>query len=272
MILSALRLLVALLLILIPTAFLRLLYILPSTSRRRSKCSKKSVSHMVVVLGSGGHTAEMMSLLRDIDPSRYTHRTYIVSSGDSFSTGKALEIERIIQSKNTNSRQDQDQNLDFEPTKAEETSVETGTWDVKTVPRARKIHQSLYSTPFSSLRCFIGCLRALVETARTSKAVPFEYPDVLITNGPATAVMVVLAAMFLKFFGVAPVGKMKTIYVESWARVKTLSLSGKVLLGMGVCDRFLVQWEALARRINGDGDGDGGGRRKKVEWVGFLVE
>lgn len=80
--------------------------------------------------------------------------------------------------------------------------------------------------------------------------------------------MVVLASVFLKFFGVALVEEMKIIYVESWARVRTLSLSGKVLLGMGVCDRFLVQWEVLARRINGDGDG----RRKKVEWVGFLVD
>ncbi|PVH84454.1 glycosyltransferase family 1 protein [Cadophora sp. DSE1049] len=267
MIPSALRLLVAALIILVPTAFLRLLYILPSASRRCPKAPKPSVSHMVVVLGSGGHTAEMMSLLRDIDPRRYTHRTYIVSSGDSFSTGKALEIERIIQGKHKLAAQDLDEQ-EQEPTKAGGTDLETGTWDVKTVPRARKIHQSLYTTPFSSLWCFIGCLRALIETARTSKATPFEYPDVIITNGPATAVMVLLAAMFLKFVGVAPVGKMKTIYVESWARVKTLSLSGKVLLRMGICDRFLVQWEVLARRINGDGDG----RRRKVEWVGFLVE
>ncbi|KAK0107168.1 UDP-N-acetylglucosamine transferase subunit [Cadophora gregata] len=264
--LSALRLLVAALLILVPTAFLRLLYILPSTSRRRSNPTKPSVSHMVVVLGSGGHTAEMMSLLRDIDPRRYTHRTYIVSSGDSFSTGKALEIERTIQAKQKLGEQNHEQ--DHEPTKAGETSLNTGTWDVKTVPRARKIHQALYTTPFSSLWCFIGCLRALIETARTSKATPFEFPDVIITNGPATAVMVLLAAMFLKFVAVAPVGKMKTIYVESWARVKTLSLSGKVLLRMGICDRFLVQWEALARRINGEGDG----KKRKVDWVGFLVE
>jgi len=224
---------------------------------------------MVVVLGSGGHTAEMMSLLRDIDPRRYTHRTYIVSSGDSFSTGKALEIERVIQGKHKLPAQDQvGQEQEQEPTRAGEKSLETGTWDVKTVPRARKIHQPLYTTPFSSLWCFIGCLRALVETTRTSKATPFEYPEVIITNGPATAVMVLLAAMFLKFVGVAPVDKMKTIYVESWARVKTLSLSGKVLLTMGICDRFLVQWEALATRINGEGDG----RRKKVEWLGFLVD
>ncbi|CZT06278.1 hypothetical protein WAI453_006286 [Rhynchosporium graminicola] len=262
MILSALRLLVAALLILVPTTFLRVLYIIPSTSRRRSRPSESAVSHMVVVLGSGGHTAEMMSLLRDVDPSRYTHRTYIVSSGDGFSTDKALEIERTIQAKHIRSAQEQ------EPTNAGEMHAMTGTWDVRTVPRARKIHQPLYSTPFSSLWCFIGCLRVLVEIARTSKATPGQYPDVLITNGPATAVMVVMAAMFLKFFTVAPTETMKTIYVESWARVKTLSLSGKVLLRMGVCDRFLVQWEALAERINGEEQG----KRKKVEWVGFLVE
>ncbi|EKD13820.1 uncharacterized protein L3040_005561 [Drepanopeziza brunnea f. sp. 'multigermtubi'] len=257
MALSALRVLIAALLIVLSTAFLRLLYIIPSTSRRRPNVRKTSPSHMVMVLGSGGHTAEMMSLLRDTDPRRYTHRTYIISSGDSFSARKALDIERLIQSK---------QRRGQEPTQAGETDCMTGTWDVKIVPRARKIHQPLWTAPFSSLWCFVGCLKALRTTAQTSKVAPGHYPDVIITNGPATAVMVILAALSLKFFAVAPTSKMKIIYVESWARVKTLSLSGKVLLKMGICDRFLVQWETLAKTINGNG------ARKKVEWVGFLVE
>jgi beta-1,4-N-acetylglucosaminyltransferase len=112
----------------------------------------------------------------------------------------------------------------------------------------------------------MGCIRALYATAQTSKVAPLEYPDVIITNGPATAVMVILAATLLKFFAVAPVWKMKIIYVESWARVKTLSLSGKVLLRIGICDKFLVQWESLANTTNGTG------ARQKVEWKGFLVE
>ena len=107
---------------------------------------------------------------------------------------------------------------------------------------------------------------ALHKTSTTSIAAPFEYPDVIITNGPATAVMVLLANFLLKFLGFAPLWKMKTIYVESWARVTKLSLSGKVLLRMGICDKFLVQWEGLAQSINGNG------ARKKVEWRGFLVE
>lgn len=197
---------------------------------------------MMVVLGSGGHTAEMMSLLRDIDPRKYTRRTYIVSSGDTFSAGKAKDIEHLIQSKHA-------------------AKPEFGTWDVKIVPRARKIHQSLYTAPFSALWCLCGCLRTLYTTSTR-----YEYADVIVTNGPATAVIVILAASLLKFFGIAPLWKMKIIYVESWARVKSLSLSGKILLFMGICDRFLVQWEALAENINR------GSSKKKVEWVGFLVE
>ncbi|KAH8685535.1 oligosaccharide biosynthesis protein Alg14 like-domain-containing protein [Tricladium varicosporioides] len=261
-ILSALRLLVAALLVIATTAFLRLLYVLPAFawSRRhpRAKSPKTTPSHMVIVLGSGGHTAEMMSLMREIDPTRYKHRTYVMSSGDNFSSSKALEIETQIQSKHN-----APQSHTTGP--GNENHI-TGIWDMKVVPRARKIHQPLYTTPFSSLWCLFGCLRTLYETARDSKATPGQYPDVIITNGPATAVIVILAATILKYFALAPVWKMKIIYVESWARVKTLSLSGKVLLKLGICDRFVVQWEALAKIINDNG------KKEKVEWHGFLVE
>ncbi|KAE8453107.1 hypothetical protein EG329_012294 [Mollisiaceae sp. DMI_Dod_QoI] len=259
--LSVLRLVIAVLFLILTTAFLRASYILSVVSRQRQNKSPKSPkvgpSHMVIVLGSGGHTAEMMSLLRDIDPRRYFHRTYIVSSGDSFSTSKAHEIERTIQLKYRSSADN--------PTEAEEFDSCTGIWDVKVVPRARKIHQPLYTTPFSSIWCLVKCLHALHSTAKTSRAAPGEYPDVIITNGPATAVIVILAAAILKFFAIVPLNKMKTIYVESWARVRTLSLSGKILLRAGICDRFLVQWEILAKSINGNSP------KQKVEWVGFLV-
>ncbi|KAH6674591.1 glycosyltransferase family 1 protein [Halenospora varia] len=261
-VLSALRLLFAAFLIVATTAFLRLLYVLPTFawSRRdpRAKSPKTFPSHMVIVLGSGGHTAEMMSLMREINPTRYKHRTYVMSSGDDFSSSKALEIETRIQSKHNTPQS-------YTTTPGGEDPI-TGVWDVKVVPRARKIHQPLYTTLFSSLWCLFGCFRALYEIARDSKAAPGQYPDVIVTNGPATAVIVILAATILKYFALAPVWKMKIVYVESWARVKTLSLSGKVLLKLGICDRFVVQWEALAKIINGPA------KRKRVEWHGFLVE
>lgn len=212
---------------------------------------------MVIVLGSGGHTAEMMSLLRGINPRRWAHRTYIISSGDNFSAGKAREIEAGIQAKYTHSST---------PSESGVPHPVTGKWEVTTVPRARKIYQPLYTAPITSLLCLFGSLMALFRAAKTSIVAPNEYPDLIVTNGPATAVIVIIASVILKFFGLAPRKKMKVIYVESWARVSTLSLSGKLLLRMGLCDKFLVQWEALEKKINAGKVG------KKVEWKGFIVE
>lgn len=238
---------------------LRLLYILPATGRPRHdprhNGHKTGPSHMVIVLGSGGHSGEMASLIRDINPKRYKHRTYVMSSGDEISASKAEEAERLMQSKHCNRT---------EPSPLGEVDEESGTWDIRVVPRAREIHQPLYRTPLSSLRCLLGCLIALRDISRTSIVAP-EYPDVIITNGPATAVVFIVAGMILKFFAIAPVWKMKAIYVESFARIHTLSLSGKVLLRMGACDVFLVQWPGLARSINGNST------RKKVAYGGFLV-
>lgn len=208
-------------------------------------------------MGSGGHTAEMMSLLRDFDPRKWIHRTYIVSSGDNFSATKAREIEAGLQARYTHSP---------DPSPKGTPHPVTGRWDVAMVPRARKIHQPLYTAPLSSLLCLMGSLGALVESSRTSIAAPGAYPDLIVTNGPATAVIVILASVILKFIGLAPRQSMKVIYVESWARVSTLSLSGKILLRLGLCDDFLVQWEVLEKKINK------GGKRAKVAWKGFLVD
>lgn len=198
----------------------------------------------------------MASLLRDINPEKYRHRTYIMSSGDDISFSKAEQVERTIQNKCCNRS---------EPSHHGELDVVTGTWDVRVVPRARQIHQPLYSTPLSSFRCLVGCILALKDISKTSTVAPSEYPDVIITNGPATAVIIVVASLILKFLGAAPVWKMKSVYIESFARIHTLSLSGKILLRMGACDVFLVQWLGLAKSINGKAT------REKVAYEGILV-
>ncbi|CAD6450452.1 fb0a6e0f-85d8-4e0f-957e-cb2f460ea825-CDS [Sclerotinia trifoliorum] len=254
-ILSFSSVVIAATLIIITTAFLRLLYVVSPDSRRPPTKKKDEPSHMVVVLGSGGHTAEMISLLRDTNAARYKHRTYIISAGDNFSSTKAQDCEERIQSKLRPS---------LPCTKSGEFDSTTGIWDLIVVPRAREIHQPLYTAPISSFWCMLGCLKALYTISMTS-TIHQQYPDILITNGPATAVIMILASFLLKFLGLAPIWKMQTIYVESWARVKTLSLSGKILLWLGIYDRFLVQWEGLAKQLNGDD------ARKRVEWRGFLV-
>lgn len=192
----------------------------------------------------------MLRLLRDLDPSSYTHRSYIVSEGDEFSALKAHELEQQLASKH--------------PPPGNSTwnapDGERHDYDICSVPRARRIHQSLLTTPISALRCLSACFAVLrfPNGRKTASRRRPEYPDLILTNGPGTAVCVVLAALALRFVAVRGTqGKMRTIYVESWARVRRLSLSGKILLG--VVDRFVVQWEGLR----------GVGRR--AEYLGVLV-
>ena len=175
----------------------------------------------------------MLSLLTDLDPYSYTHRSYVVSNGDNFSARKAAEIEQDFARKLPNAPRN---------------------YDIAFVPRARKIHQSLLTTPFSSLHCLLACFSVLRSPSTASSPFsPSTYPDLMMTNGPATATILIFASLLLRFFAFPGTsGKMRTIYIESWARVKGLSLSGKILVGIGACERVLVQWEGLSRARKGE--------------------
>lgn len=187
------------------------------------KRPKKTPGHLLVVLGSGGHTAEILNILRSVEQLQQDYnRTYIVSSGDAFSAGKAAEFEEKLGANNN--------------------------FDIVNVHRARRVHQSLVTAPFSTLRCMWDCTTLLYRSP----------PDIILTNGPGTGVCVVLASILLRFFFIGTAG-MRTIFIESWARVKTLSLSGRILKFF--VDRFIVQWPQLVREYGSDA----------VEHVGLLV-
>jgi UDP-N-acetylglucosamine:LPS N-acetylglucosamine transferase len=64
-----------------------------------------------------------------------------------------------------------------------------------------------------------------------------ERPDVLFSLGAEIAVPFFCVG---KFYGI------RTIYIESWCRVKTLSLTGRLLYPF--VDEFWVQWEDLLAR------------------------
>ncbi len=230
---------------------LRVLAILPGQRGKPPKRTRGTPTRLLIVLGSGGHTAEMLALLRNLDPHSYTHRTYVVSSGDAFSAGKAREFEQALRS----------QEMEKDPSPTAEQSLrnlrkgdtrvdldQQSSYEIVTVPRARRVHQSLFTTPFSAIKCLISCLSVLrhVNTPQSPDSPLARYPDLILTNGPGTAVIVILASLILRFFNVDGANsprKMRTIYIESWARVRRLSLSGQLLLP--VVDRFIVQWEQL---------------------------
>ncbi len=184
----------------------------------------------------------MLSMLRSLDTKKYKPRTYIVSSGDEFSSSKAVEFEKHLRAKQSPDTERED------AASRSETGNPNAEYEVIMVPRARNIHQPLYTTPLSSFRCLLACVMLLIRRSKATNNSPIATsPDLIVTNGPATGVIIVLASLIVKFFGLQRIGEMRSIYVESWARVKTLSLSGKILYKFGLTDRFLVQWEGLAR-------------------------
>lgn len=85
-----------------------------------------------------------------------------------------------------------------------------------------------------------------------------ERPELLLSNGPGTAVPLFLAAHLSNFLARLHVRRSSTssavsnqcrmLFVESFARVKSLSLTGQMLYAMDMFDRFVVQWPALERR------------------------
>jgi len=228
----------------------------PAEKSPRPKTSSKHPTHLLVVLGSGGHTAEMLNILQQTPllQVEYTHRTYVVSSGDSFSASKAVEFEKEL----------------LEQLERESIQGSNKEYDIVTVRRARRVHQGIMTAPFSTLACLFDCFKVLRGTHPQLRIKHGQYPDLILTNGPGTGVCVVLASIILLFFGLASPhsknakdmsyhssGQMRTIYIESWARVESLSLSGKILKPF--VDRFIVQWPQLVKK------GD------RVEYIGPLV-
>jgi beta-1,4-N-acetylglucosaminyltransferase len=225
--------------------FFRVVHVLsrkkPENPIRRPRASSTHPTHLLVVLGSGGHTAEMLNMLRNAPDlsSKFTHRTYVVSSGDGFSAQRAAEFES-------------------------EVFKNLGSFHVTTVSRARKVHQSIFTTPWSATMSLWDCVK-VVRGRHPDQQLDQSnhvYPDLILTNGPGTGVCVVLASIICLCLGFsgprknangqsdkaeeAPYeksGQMRTIFIESWARVRSLSLSGKILLPL--VDRFLVQWPKL---------------------------
>lgn len=78
-------------------------------------------------------------------------------------------------------------------------------------------------------------------------------PDLIICNGPGTCVPICYSAWLLRILRIKSV---KIIFVESFCRVKSLSLSGKLLYP--IVDKFIVQWIGLSDKYS------------KAEYVGII--
>ncbi|XP_068565567.1 UDP-N-acetylglucosamine transferase subunit ALG14 [Cebidichthys violaceus] len=161
---------------------------------------------VLVVAGSGGHTTEVLRLMESLSAA-YTPRHYVIADTDRMSEEKICT---------------------FESSKRHSDSEEQFT--ICRIPRSREVHQSWSSSVLSTL-----------DALRYSLPLVFRLrPDMVLCNGPGTCVPLCVAGLLLGILGMK---KVLIVYVESICRVKTLSLTGKILYP--ICDYFFVQWSSL---------------------------
>ncbi|KAF9793465.1 glycosyltransferase family 1 protein [Thelephora terrestris] len=188
---------------------LRILFIF-KRGHCRSKRAASDTCGLAVFLGSGGHTTEALALVSALDFSRYNPRTYIISDGDNLSAQKAHELEERKSERNRESN-----------------------YTIIYVPRARRVHQPLWTTPPTVLASLVTCVKHAIHAALQ----PEPVWDILILNGPGTCFSICTAVYLNRFLGLA---SPRILYIESFARVRSLSLSGRLLRPF--VDRFIVQW------------------------------
>ena len=106
------------------------------------------------------------------------------------------------------------------------------------IPRAREVGQSWFTSLFYTLFAFMKILPLVFN---------FQ-PQLLLVNGPGTCVPVVIATWLLsRFRFIRP--HTKIVFVESICRVKTLSMSAKLIWYF--VDTVIVQWPELALKHKG---------------------
>ncbi|XP_061713682.1 UDP-N-acetylglucosamine transferase subunit ALG14 homolog [Cydia pomonella] len=110
-------------------------------------------------------------------------------------------------------------------------SIEKGTnYTISKIPRSRNVRQSYITSVFSTLYA-------------TLHTVPIVYtfkPDVIFCNGPGTCIPICIVAFVLRCMFLLDC---RIVFVESICRVRTLSLSGKIL--QYFADVMVVQWPSL---------------------------
>lgn len=163
---------------------------------------------LLCVLGSGGHTTEMLSLLRALPEARYGPRSYVAASTDATSVTRG-EAAGVLPA--------------------------GGGARVLRIPRAREVGQGIVGAVVGTLRGFAASLTVVF----------LEQPRLLLANGPGTCVPVLAAAALLRAARLLP-SDLVVVFVESACRVTSLSLSGRLALRLGLADVVAVQWAPLA--------------------------
>ncbi|KAF9154909.1 UDP-N-acetylglucosamine transferase subunit [Mortierella sp. AD011] len=250
----------------------------PTNSKSLSTSCHKCTT--TIFLGSGGHTAEMLQLVSGLDTSKYSPRHYVVGWDDESSVEK---LHRLEASRNQKDVTSAFQEYSRAKNTANQDADSLDGYTVHRIPRSRHVHQSMITTPFTLAKSLLvamplikrlTCLskqdvspisdsQSLSSTTMTASSTgssrdkACKRKSIMLMNGPGTCFALALAVIGARMLGVPDEQTPDLIFIESFARVKTLSLAGKLLYHL--CDVFLVQWPDLR------------GRYPRAQYIGTLV-
>lgn len=189
-------------------------------SKEAPQVRKKPCVTMICI-GSGGHTTEMLKLVEVLDFTKYSPRYYVMAKSDITSTSK-VEMMETNKDVNKNSQQ----------------------YSIIQIPRSRVVGQSYFTSVFTTLYSILYSIPVVCKLR----------PDLLLCNGPGTCVPLCVITFLLK---AAFISDTRIIFIESYCRTRTFSLSGKIL--MYFADNILVQWPKLTTKL------------KRADYIGQLL-
>lgn len=114
-------------------------------------------------------------------------------------------------------------------------AIEKDKSDYKIYPitRSRNVKQSYSSSIKTTLVAIMKCIPLVFHLK----------PDLILCNGPGTCIPICFVSYLFKIFYINY--NCKIAFIESFCRVKSLSLSGKMLLYF--TDIFVVQWPKISK-------------------------
>lgn len=193
---------------------IRIIYVINRSRKPLHSKSPRSLSTLIV-LGSGGHTAEMLNLLYVLQTERFKPRYYIAAATDNMSLQKAHVFEDSLLGK--------------------EALKEVGGAEFMQIYRSREVGQSYITSVGTTFVAIAHALWLMIKIR----------PQVILCNGPGTCIPLCVIAFLFKVLGIR---WSSIFYVESIARVRKLSLSGLLLYKLHMADQLFVQWPQLKEK------------------------
>ncbi|MCQ2820853.1 MAG: hypothetical protein MJ252_26645, partial [archaeon] len=170
---------------------------------RKKIFTNKSI---MIIFGSGGHTGELILMLKKLDFNKFSDCYFISAHSD----------------KNSEIKVKENFNLDkFTKTK----------FHFIKIYRSRSVGQKTLSSIFTTLYALLQSFFILLKTR----------PSIAVSNGPGTAIPILFMGYFLR--KVMILSEFKILFIESYCRTNYISRSGKLV--EFIADKFIVLWEKL---------------------------